>query len=109
VNKLLLTATAGLSVLAAPLAASAEPWHHHDNDAGAALAAGVFGFVLGSALANSHPTYERSYGYDYDYGRYGYDYCYGYHHRYHQRCGWVNEPYRNYWGGVDYQQVYVCR
>ena len=97
-KKLLLTTTAGLSVLAAPLAASAAPYGHWDHDrgnGGAALAAGLFGLVLGAALtsaAHSQPAYA------YDDGYY-----------YHQRCGWRTQAYRDYWGRLDYQQVWVCR
>ena len=107
-KKFLLTAAAGLSLLAAPLAASAAPYGHWDRDrgdGGAALAAGLFGFVLGATVAHSHPAYERDYGYD---RGYGYDRDYSYY-GYHQRCGWVNEAYRTEWGGIDYQQVWVCR
>jgi len=92
VKKLLLTAAAGLSVLAAPLAASAAPYGHWDRDRGdrgGALAAGLFGFVLGAALTDAAVHSQPYY--------------------YHERCGWVEQPYRNYWGGFDYQQVWVCR
>lgn len=115
-KKIILTAAAGLAVLAAPLAASAEPfghgrdgggwnqggrdggwrggdgWRDHDgwrdrDGGGGALAAGLFGLFVGSAIANANHPY------------YGYE----------QRCGWTTQRYVDYWGDVHYRQVEVCR
>jgi hypothetical protein len=117
-NKLVI-GVAGLAMLAAPLAASAEPYGHggregggwdHRGDygrgddrdgGGAALAAGIAGLAIGAALADrgdygSAPSY--GYAPNYDYG-----YAYGPH------CFWQNRPYRTYYGGVAYRQVEVCR
>jgi hypothetical protein len=111
-KKIILTTAAGLAVLAAPLAATAAPWGHgrdgggwnqggrdggwrggrddgwrgRDNGGGA-LAAGLFGLFLGSAIAsNNHPYYG-----------------------YEERCGWTTQRYVDYWGDVQYRQVQVCR
>ena len=120
--KTLVMGLAGLAILAAPLAASAEPyghgrggggWNHeyrggygrgydrgYDRDGGAAIVAGVAGLALGAALA--------------DRGDYGYapDYDYGYapaYYGYAPRCAWRYQPYRTYYGGVAYRQVEICR
>jgi len=103
-KKIILTAAAGLAVLAAPLAASAEPWGHgrdgggwnrgggdrdgwRDRDGGGALAAGLFGLFAGAAIANANHPY------------YGYE----------QRCYWTTQRSFDYWGDVHYRQVEVCR
>jgi len=117
-----MTAVAGLSLVAAPLAATAAPYHGshgfsgdyrrgdngRDNGAGVAIAAGVFGLILGAALANSadnHQAYEQR-G---DYGRYQ-QADYGYQGAdYGQRCAWVAHPYTNGWGQTQYQEVWTCR
>jgi hypothetical protein len=106
VKKLLLTGAAGLAVLAAPLAASAHPYGGYDHgNAGAAVAAGLFGMFLGAAIASSGPHYApQSYGYDEPYA-YGQPYGYGDY----QRCWWQTQPYRDYWGRIEYRQVQVCR
>jgi hypothetical protein len=114
-NKLVI-GVAGLAMLAAPLAASAEPygrdgggWGHrgdygrgYDRDVGgAALAAGIAGLAVGAALADRGDYgYAPAYGYapSDDYG-----YAYG------PRCFWRTQPYRTYYGGVAYRQVEVCR
>ncbi|HLI64812.1 MAG TPA: hypothetical protein VKU90_00490 [Caulobacteraceae bacterium] len=121
-KKILMTAVAGLSLVAAPLAATAAPYHGshgfsgdyrrgdngRDNGAGVAIAAGVFGLILGAALANSadnHQAYEQR-G---DYGRYQ-QADYGYQGAdYGQRCAWVAHPYTNGWGQTQYQEVWTCR
>ncbi len=102
---------ASLAILAAPLAASAQSYGHgrdggdygrggYDRGAyGGALAAGVAGLVIGSALAGS-----GDYGYP---PSYGYAPAYGY--GYAPRCVWQAEPYRTYYGGVAYRRVEVCR
>jgi hypothetical protein len=127
--KKIFAAVASLSLLAAPLAASAQPFGHggggghgyggqhgsHFNGGGyrggyghggygrggygygGAVAAGVLGLVVGSALANSY-DYDRGYGYDQGYGYDG-----GYD------CGWQNQAYRDGYGNVEYHQVQVCR
>ena len=109
--KKLLIAAAALAVAAAPIAASASPfgfggrgeavrvhsdgyrggrgygpnWDGRYNDGrGAAVAAGLFGLVLGAAIANDHPYYA-------------------------QRCGWETQAYPGPYGTVQYQQVQVCR
>jgi hypothetical protein len=109
--KKLLIAAAALTVAAAPLAASAAPFGfggrgevvrtHNDgfrgnayrgrgwdgrysNGGGAAVAAGLFGLVLGAAIANDHPYYA-------------------------QQCGWETQAYPGPYGTVQYQQVQVCR
>ncbi len=105
--KKFLVSVAGLAMLMAPLAASAQSYGHgrdgggwnsgerHSDyargydrdrgDGGAALAAGVLGLVLGSALASSHNDgygqsygYNQSYGYAQPYGYSGYPQSYGY-------------------------------
>ncbi|HLZ84390.1 MAG TPA: hypothetical protein VKQ54_12555 [Caulobacteraceae bacterium] len=117
--KTLVMGLAGLAILAAPLAASAEPYGHgrdgggwshesrgygrgydrgYDRDGGAAIVAGVAGLALGAALSD-----RGDYGYAPDYG-YGYAPAYGYA----PRCFWQNQPYRTYYG-VAYRQVEVCR
>jgi hypothetical protein len=104
VNKSLLIAAASLSMVAAPIVASAQPYGGHfdrghaergfgyrgDRDnGGAVLAAGLFGLVLGAVAANSQPVYAQSY--------------------YGPQCGWETQAYRNAWGQLEYQQVQVCR
>jgi hypothetical protein len=54
----------------------------YSDGRGAAVAAGLFGFVLGAAL--DHPYYA-------------------------ERCGWVTQAYPGPYGGVRYEQVQVCR
>lgn len=118
--KTLVMGLAGLAILAAPLAASAEPyghwrggggWNHEyrggygrgydrDDNAGAAIVAGVAGLALGAALAD-----RGDYGYAPDYG-YGYAPAY---YGYAPRCAWRYQPYRTYYGGVAYRQVEICR
>jgi hypothetical protein len=105
--KKVLIGTAAAAMVAAPMAASAEPWgherfeHHHGGDAGAAVAAGIFGLAVGAALASNHYDYDHRYGYgDYGYGDYGY---------YRPvRCHWETRAYPGPWGGVSYQNVRVC-
>jgi hypothetical protein len=107
-KKLLIGASA-LAMVATPIAASAEPYGHddryqrfdHGDGAGAAVAAGVFGLVLGAALASNH--------HGYGYGGYGYGYRpYGYGPAYAARCHWETRAYPGPWGGVSYQNVRVC-
>lgn len=125
--KKIFAAVASLSLLAAPFAASAQPFGHggggghgfsgqHGSNFGGgyrggyrggyghggygyggAVAAGVLGLVVGSALASS---YDNDRGYGYDQG-YGYDRGYD--------CGWENRAYRDGYGNVEYHQVQVCR
>lgn len=112
--KKLLIGTAALATVASPIAASARPYDggHRDHDnTGAAVAAGLFGLVLGAAIASSNHhgdyNYDRDYGYrDYGYGGYrGYsDYA-----PYPVRCHWETRAYPGPWGSVSYQQVQVCR
>ena len=102
--KKILIGTAALAMVTTPIAASAQPVYRggahfargrdHDNT-GAAVAAGLFGLVLGAAIAsNSHPDYDRDYGYDQPYPT---------------RCDWETRAYPGPWGSVSYQQVQVCR
>ncbi len=109
--KKIFAAVASLSLLAAPLAASAQPFGQgggggHGGSGqhgpsfngggygyGGAVAAGVLGLVVGSALTSSY-DYDRGYGYDQGYG---YD------------CGWRNQAYRDGYGEVQYRQVQICR
>ena len=103
-KKLLIGASA-LTMVATPIAASAAPWGHerfdHDRgDAGAAVAAGIFGLAIGAALASNHHDYDDRYGYGYGYGDYGY-YA-------PVRCHWETRAYPGPWGGVSYQNVRVC-
>ncbi|HVN02703.1 MAG TPA: hypothetical protein VMT68_21065 [Caulobacteraceae bacterium] len=114
--KKFLIGAACLAVAGAPIAASAAPFggrghdyvqtrgdgfrggrgfdrDHFDRDGGrggAALAAGLFGLVLGAAIASNH---------DYDYG----------YQPYETRCWWQSEPVRGPYGYVHYEQVQVCR
>jgi hypothetical protein len=106
-------ALASLAVVAAPVAASAQSFgngHGRDSggwnnrgdygrgdrgdrgNGGAVLAAGVFGLILGSAIANSN----HAYGYAQPYG-------------YAQRCEWRNQAYDTGYGEIAYRQVEVCR
>ena len=57
-------------------------WHHHDDDAGIALGAGIVGLALGAAIASDRSRYDDRYydgprgyydDYGYDRGYYGYD------------------------------------
>jgi hypothetical protein len=65
-------------------AASAQDWrrdgygyrYHHDNDAGAAIGAGIAGLALGAALADSGRGRYVD-GYYYGPPAYAYDYYYG--------------------------------
>ena len=65
-------------------------WNGHYNDGryndgrGAAVAAGLFGLVLGAAIASNHPYYA-------------------------ERCGWETQAYPGPYGEVQYEQVQVCR
>ncbi len=63
-----LTAASALAISAAP--ASARDWDdrggwgwRHDNDGGAAVAAGIAGLAIGAAIAGDHPYYGGYYGY----------------------------------------------
>lgn len=97
--KFLLIAAAALSMVAAPIAASAQPYGHggyahggYRGDGGAVLAAGLFGLVLGAVAADaaSQPVaYAPAY--------------------YGPQCVWQTQAYRNAWGQLEYQQVQVCR
>ena len=109
--KKIMLAIASLAVVAAPVAASAQSYGHGRDsggwnnrggygrgergdrgNGGAILAAGVFGLILGSAIASSN----HSYGYDRPYG-------------YAQRCEWRNQAYDTGYGEIAYRQVEVCR
>jgi hypothetical protein len=105
--KKLLIAAAALAVAAGPVAASAAPFGHdgrggeivrvhndgfrggrgwdgrYNDGRGAAVAAGLFGFVLGAAIANDRP--------------------------YAEQCGWETQAYPGPYGTVRYEQVQVCR
>jgi hypothetical protein len=60
-------------------------WDGRYNDGrGAAVAAGLFGLVIGAALANDHPYYQRE-------------------------CGWETQAYPGPYGTAQYEQVQVCR
>src|SRR5581483_12513031 len=99
-KKMITAAAAGLAVLAAPLAASAAPWHEHggygwrghSDNVGPAIAAGIFGLAIGAALASSnhHPYYGYA-----DHPYYGYG----------ERCGWRTERYVDGWGDVHVRRV----
>jgi hypothetical protein len=56
----------------------------YSDGRGAAVAAGMFGLILGAALANNQPYYA-------------------------QQCGWETQAYPGPYGGVRYEQVQVCR
>jgi hypothetical protein len=58
-------------------------YRDHDDDAGAALAAGLFGFVLGNAIASNHG--------------------------YYQDCYLQTRPVIGPYGYVHYERVEVCR
>ena len=115
--KKILIGTAALAMVASPIVASAQPvrsWHaaHYDRDhgnAGAAVAAGLFGLVLGAAIASSsHHDYDYNQGYGYNQG-YEYNQYDGDYQPYPVRCGWETRAYPGPWGSVSYQQVQVCR
>ncbi len=101
-NKLIM-GVAGLAILAAPLAASAQSYGHERDGGyrgygrgyggGGAVAAGVAGLAIGAALANQ--------------GDYGYAPGYGY--AYAPRCAWRYRPYRTYYGAVAYRRIEICR
>jgi hypothetical protein len=117
----LVIGVAGLAILAAPLAASAQSygqgrdgggWSRGEDhggygygrdDAAGAVVAGVAGLALGAALAS-----QGDYGYAPAYG-YGPSYGPSYGYAYAPHCFWRNQPYRTYYGGVAYRQVEVCR
>ena len=48
------------------------------------MAAGLFGLVLGAAIASDHPYYAP-------------------------QCGWETQAYPGPYGTVQYEQVQVCR
>ena len=108
--KKLFIAASALLMAAAPIAASAGPFGHgfgrggevvrvhnggfrggygpnwdgrYGDGRGAAVAAGLFGFALGAAIASDQP--------------------------YVQQCGWETQAYPGPYGGVRYEQVQVCR
>ena len=113
--KKLVMGLAGLAILAAPLAASAQSYGHgrdgsrgdygrgygRDDNGGAAIVAGVAGLALGAALAD-----RDDYGYA---PAPAYGYAPGYGYGYAPRCFWQSQPYRTYYGGIAYRQVEVCR
>jgi hypothetical protein len=106
VKKILVTAAAGLAMIAAPIAASAHPSHNGGN-AGAAVAAGALGFILGAALTSSQ---HQDYAPAYDNGpAYGYGQPYYAPADYGDRCFWRTQAYRTHWGRIQYRQVEVCR
>jgi len=116
--KKFLIGAAALATAAAPLAASAQPsWQGHGGPAaerydhrggggdraGAVLAAGLFGFILGAAITSSAHDNDYNYGYrDADYG-------YGNGYGYTERCRWETQAVRGPWGRTHYEQVQVCR
>ncbi|MGE5501890.1 MAG: hypothetical protein ACM3W4_08180 [Ignavibacteriales bacterium] len=123
-----LAATTALSAVAFSTAAAAYDYRdygrhyssrHHDNGdvAGAAIAAGVIGLVLGAALASSssnHHYYDNGYygrGYN-NYGGYG---GYGYSQPYYG-SGYYGGDYGRYGyspdyggGGYGYNRCYTTR
>lgn len=117
--KKLLIGVAGLATVLAPLAASAEGYGHGDygrggygrgydrgyGGGGAALAAGVAGLFIGSALASSGDRYDHDYRPAYGYAQpYPYE-SYGYA----PRCYLQSRAYYTPYGDVAYRQVRVCR
>ena len=60
-NKILTGGLAALTlggvVLGGVSQASARDWDHHDDDSGAAIAAGIAGLAVGAALAGGHRGY----------------------------------------------------
>jgi hypothetical protein len=106
--KTLLIGLAGLALATAPIAASAHPvnqggWnhaqgfqgrgdgYHGDNGrSGAAVAAGIFGFLLAATIVSAH---DQAYAQPTDYG---------------QTCGWQTQAYNVGYGRVAYRQVEVC-
>ena len=131
--KKFLISAAALAMISAPIAASAQPYGHDrggqapvashvdngyrdhggNSTAGPAIAAGIFGFILGAAISSSHqPTYAQDTRYDYGYnGGYdnGYDGGYNYGDGYSQRCRWETQAVQGRWGRVHYEQVQICR
>lgn len=124
-----LAATTAISAVAFSTAASAYDYgsyrnhyssRHDNNDvAGAAIAAGVIGLVLGAALASSsndhHSYYDNGY-YNRGYSNYGGGYgSYGYSQPYYGSgygsygggYGYGQQPY--YGGGYGYQRCYTTR
>jgi hypothetical protein len=106
VNRFLLIAAASLSMVAAPIAASAQPFGGHADhgfahsdyrgyhgDGGAVLAAGLFGLVFAAVVADAANSQPVAYAQPY----------------YGPECGWQTQAYRNAWGQLEYQQVQVCR
>lgn len=56
-----LGALASVGMMAAPAQAQSY-YHHRDNDAGVAVAAGIVGLAIGAAIASSN--HDRRYDYD---------------------------------------------
>jgi hypothetical protein len=126
VNKLLLTAAASLAMIAAPIAASAQPYggYGHNNNRG-----------YQSNGYHGQSNGYRGQGYGYNRGDRGdnggallaagvfglvlgaiasnaaYSHSDGYYDQsnYYPTCSWENQAYRNAWGQLEYQQVQVCR
>jgi hypothetical protein len=74
--------------------------HHHSNDAGVAVAAGVVGLALGAAIASNNRPYAYNNGYyAHSYGNspyYGDQYYYAqprYVYRTCESARWVWDPY----------------
>lgn len=94
----------GATTLAVATPAEARPYrhyrHHHDNDAGLAIGAGILGLAIGAAIASDNDRYYDPY---YGRGYYNYDPYYRpyygrpYYRGYARRCvtRWRFNPY---WG-----------
>jgi hypothetical protein len=101
--------TFGGAMLASAAPAAADGWRGHggwgrgDDDAGAAIVAGVAGLALGAALADNHPHYyERGY---YDTPYYGRPY----YERGYATCFDRREVWDPYLGRYIYERTpYSC-
>jgi hypothetical protein len=131
--KKLVMGIAGLAMLAAPLAASAQSYGHGRDGGGWGRGGDHGGYGRGGYGRGDYGRggYERDEGNggaivagiaglalgaalsdrgDYGYApSYGYAPAYDYGYAYAPRCFWQNQPYRTYYGGVAYRQVQVCR
>jgi hypothetical protein len=106
--KKLMIGAAALTMVAAPMAASAQPFSHggwngggrfggysgqfRGGNGGAVLAAGLFGLALGAAVNNA--DYQPAYAYGPGYG---------------PVCVWRTQAVVGPYGYVHYQPVQVCR
>ncbi|MBX3595694.1 hypothetical protein [Sphingomonas sp.] len=112
ITKAVLGLTLGATALTAAAPAEAQRYRHRDRDnAGAAVAAGIAGVVIGAAIAGSsrdryYDRYDRRY-YNYDNRYYNYDQPYYRERGYYPRDGYYYRQYeRSGWRGCTVRRVY---